>query len=165
MKHKILILLLACLLLAGCGTPKASAPDTNTPAPTAEETAEPTPTVDQTPEPPTAAPDESAAALMGTWVDDDHPEIALVFDDKCAGAVSITDADGTVTVWTFSGVHDPDTGGITYTDCVKQIHTPDGATTTEYTDGSGSFTSLDGFLYWHDEQADAGAGCRFHMAL
>lgn len=164
MKHKILILLLACLLLAGCRTVKAPAPDANTSAPT-EETAGPTPTADQTPDPLTAAPDESAAALMGTWVDDDHPEVGLVFDDRCAGALSITDADGTVTVWTFSGVYDPDTGGITYTDCVKQIHSPDGSTTTEYTDGSGSFTSLDGFLYWHDGQADAGAGYRFHMAL
>ena len=166
MKQNIAILLLACLLLAGCGKAQTTTqPDARETIPVPELTVRATPAAEQTPEPELAVPDENASAYMGTWIDDAHPELSLVFDDKCAGALSRTAPDGTVTVWTFSGVYDPETGSVTYADCVKQTTAPDGTVTTAYTDGRGSFTSLDGYLYWNDETENAGARCSFRMAI
>ena len=157
MKQAIPIFLLVCLLLTGCGGPSTTPKAQTTPPQQtdASEAVAPEPAV---------LPDPEAYVPSGTWVDDAHPEVTMVIDEKCAGSISVTAEDGTTTVWTFSGVYDSATGGISYTDCVKQSHAPDGAETTVYTDGSGSFASLDGFLYWHDDTDDAGAGYRFRLA-
>lgn len=157
MKRIPIFLLLACLLLAGCAKP-APAPSA---APSAEPTAAETPAAPE----PTLSPEEAAALVpAGTWLDEDHPEAQLVIDDKCAGSVSVTAEDGTVTVWTFSGVYDALTGSITYTDCVKQITAPDGTTTTAYTDGHGGFSCFDGSIFWIDEMENAGADYTFRQA-
>lgn len=166
MKQKILMLIFACLLLAGCGRAKPTTePEARESIPVPELTVRATPAAEQTPEPELIAPNENASMYMGTWIDDAHPELSLVFDDKCAGALSQTAPDGTVTVWTFSGAYDSETGAITYEDCVKQINAPDGTVTTVYTDGRGSFTSLDGYLYWNDDVENAGARVSFRMAI
>lgn len=157
---RFLPIMLLCLLLAGCGGDNDTSDARET---AAAVTAQPTPSVEETPEPTLVTPDVNAFAPMGTWVDERHPEISMVIDDRCAGAVSITDTDGTVTTWTFSGVYDPASGDITYEDCVKQIIAPDGTGTTVYEDGRGGFTNLDGFLYWNDETENAGAGYAFRQ--
>ena len=160
MKKIAMILLLASLVLAGCGR-KAPAAE---PTPTAAATAVP---ADETPVPAEmpASPDPAVYAPTGTWVDDSHPEAGMVIDDRCAASISVKADDRSVTVWTFSGVYDPDSGNITYTDCVKQTTAADGTVTTAYTDGTGGLASLDGYLYWTDDVENAGAGYRFRQAL
>ena len=156
MKRTFAILLLACLVLAGCAKQTSEAP---------KESAPPTPSVEATPTP-EPEPVESPVIYIptGTWVDDDHPETSLVIDDKCAGSVSVLYEDGAVTVWTFSGEYDPETGSITYSDCVRQDYAADVTMTTAYTDGTGSLTILDGYLYWNDDADNAGAGYRYRLA-
>ncbi|MBQ9045412.1 MAG: hypothetical protein IJ112_05645 [Oscillospiraceae bacterium] len=157
MKRIIPIVLLCFLLLAGCGRADAETPDASAPPEAPEETAA-VPEITLTPE------QEAALIPSGTWLDDEHPNTSLVLDENCAGSLVVVDEDGGVTTWTFSGVYDSASGSITYSDCSKQVYAPDGSVTTTYTDGKGSFTNLDGFLYWHDEMENAGEGYVYHLA-
>lgn len=152
MKRFLPILLLLCLLLTGCGGTKA-------PEPSAAATATPSPEQSATPVP--ASPEPVPVIPEGTWEDSEHPEVVLVIDEKCACSVSVIREDGSVTSWTFSGVMDPETGDITYSDCVRMDYAADATGNAVYSDGTGSLVFLDGYLYWHDDVDNAGADYRF----
>lgn len=159
MKRITVILLLVCLLLAGCAKQTPAAESSAAPEAEPSAAAE-TPAVPES----TLSPEEAAALIpAGTWVDEKHPEAQLVIDDKCAGSVSVTAEDGTVTVWTFSGAYDALTGSISYSDCVKQVTAPDGTVTTAYTDGRGGLSCFDGSMFWIDEAENAGADYTFRQ--
>ena len=108
--------------------------------------------------------------LEGSWSDESSGRAAMDIT-KGKGEdeyeVLITWANGAAekVSWKFSGTFDREGGFLSYEDCVKTTITFDendnDTAKTEYENGKGAISYLDGKLRWEDKQEDAGKDCNF----
>lgn len=85
---------------------------------------------------------------VGNWADK-STGAAMVIDEAFRGSILLPMADGSAAVWVFTGSYDENTGALSYSDGMKQVHGASGLQTA-YQNSRGTLTVKDGALVWQD---------------
>ena len=108
--------------------------------------------------------------LEGSWSDENSQRAVMDItkgkgEDEYEVLISWANGAAEKISWQFSGTFDREGGFLSYEDCVKTVHTFDEndneTTMTEYENGKGAISYLDGKLRWEDKQENIGEDCRF----
>ena len=106
---------------------------------------------------------------IGTWQDQYSQRCNMEISSLTESEVSVLIRWGSSATeesqWTMTGVYQPDSGILEYTDGVltDNVYQDNGAISSEeaYSGGTGRFYIEDGYLYWIDDVENQGAECYF----
>lgn len=109
------------------------------------------------------------SSYIGTWEDQYSQRCSMEITSLSESEVSVFIRWGSSATeesqWTMTGVYQPDSGTLEYTDGVltDNVYQDNGAISSEefYRGGTGRFYIEEGYLYWVDDMENQGAGCCF----